>query len=363
MVRASLGDESAGVQKWSYDVIQDTGPGQLGLGRSVYRLTGTARGRGGLVEWSLILKIQSDDIQRERMTFESGLLDELPDDLVAPRCFGLVEKPDGDYWIWLEDVSGLYGESWPWERLVVASRQLGQFNGSFAARRDVLEQPWLLCWPFGNWDGVGDIISQLRGAQDYPLIKRAFPPEVADGVHKMWVHRRQFLGALEALPRGLGHGDVQRRNLFSRSRDGRDETVLIDWGSTATSPLGVEIHKITSTVRYLRDYSMAQIRELRQSAYSEYIAGLRDAGWRGDERQVRLGYAIAVSLCNALSELPSIYRVGTEESAQDRARVTIGDRPIEENMDRRRELLRMFLDLAEEAYELLDRGVTPSAKV
>ena len=42
--------------------------------------------------------------RREALAFSSGLLDAFSDDLRAPQCLGLFERPDGSVGIWLEDL-------------------------------------------------------------------------------------------------------------------------------------------------------------------------------------------------------------------------------------------------------------------
>ncbi|NKB72786.1 MAG: phosphotransferase [Candidatus Latescibacteria bacterium] len=329
------------------------------LGRNVYRVAGRARVQDNIVNWSFILKVQDDENQRERRAYESGLLSDLPEDLNTSQCYGAVEQPDGDYWLWLEEVTGEPGQSWSVERLGLAARHLGQFNGAYLAGRPVPTEPWLGSWPGTSWPGgngedVENLLSQLKSVQHHPLIARAFPQDVAEGLDRLWVSRPRLLAALQSLPKTLAHSDIHLRNLFSRPIKGRDHTVLIDRGAIGTAPLGVEVHKLTASFRYLRNLEMGQIRDLGDLVFSEYLSGLREAGWRGDTRQLRLGYAATVSLCHGLGELRSLLRGGLDERARDRVKKLWGDRPIEENMERRGELLRFMLELAREAEDLVE---------
>ena len=70
--------------------------------------------------WSLVLKVLGpaagpddpthiDYWKRELLLYSSGLLDDLPAGLCAPRCYGCDEPMDGVVWLWLEHVRGGQG--------------------------------------------------------------------------------------------------------------------------------------------------------------------------------------------------------------------------------------------------------------
>jgi hypothetical protein len=120
-----------------------------------------------------------------------------------------------------------------------------------------------------------------------------------------------------------------------------------------TSALGVEIAQLSVSFRSLRDFELSQVQELTDIVFAEYLAGLRDVGWRGDPRSLRLGYVTSAALFNGLGELMSILRGGLDERARARVIELWGDRPIEENMVRRGELLRFLIGFADEAEELI----------
>ncbi|NKB67934.1 MAG: phosphotransferase [Candidatus Latescibacteria bacterium] len=324
-----------------------------GPGRGVFRFTGSARVQGQRRTWSLMLKIQSDGLQRERLAYESGLLDDLPHGLAIPQCYGVSEQPNGDYWLWLEEVVDEIGPRWPMARYGVAARHLGHFNGTHLAEGVVADLPWLNRKPNLNWNPTYEIIAQLHSVRDHPLIACAFPPDVAAGIVRLWGRRHILLRALYRMPRALCHLDAQRSNMLSRNTDGAEQTVLIDWGSMGIGALGVEIAQLSVSFRSLRDFAMGQVQELADIVFAEYLAGLRDVGWRGDPRALRLGYVTAAVLFNGLGELKSILRGGLDERARPRVIELWGDRSIEENMARRGQLLRFLIGFADEAEGLL----------
>ncbi|HEV2121479.1 MAG TPA: hypothetical protein VGW38_01730, partial [Chloroflexota bacterium] len=94
----------------------------------VYRVAGTATDHGQIVTWSVVLKVLRPPAghrivgmtaapagwatdpghysywPREALAYRSGLLESLPGNIGAPRCFGVEDRPDGAIWLWLEDL-------------------------------------------------------------------------------------------------------------------------------------------------------------------------------------------------------------------------------------------------------------------
>jgi hypothetical protein len=121
-VRRALGSDTAEVVDWVWRPIRfrllapHTG--------GVYRVQGTARDGDKTVSWSLVLKLVAAGVerpshhaywQREALLYQSGLLDDLPDGLAAPHCFGIVATPDGGRGLWLEEIVEETGVDWvPW---------------------------------------------------------------------------------------------------------------------------------------------------------------------------------------------------------------------------------------------------------
>ena len=54
--------------------------------------------------------------KREPLAYKTGFLADLPGDLVAPRCFGVGEPSENEFWLWLEDVAAEEGSRWSMER-------------------------------------------------------------------------------------------------------------------------------------------------------------------------------------------------------------------------------------------------------
>lgn len=76
-----------------------------------------------------------------------------------------------------------------------------------------------------------------------------------------------------------------------RGPDGRDETVAVDWAFLGTAAVGEELASLVCASVMLADADPDRVRELGETCFEGYLAGLRDAGWDGDPKLVRLGYA------------------------------------------------------------------------
>jgi hypothetical protein len=167
IVRRSLGRESVTISRWDITPIayDATNPSSQG----VYRIAGTGTSEGRQVNWSLVLKVvrspEKDEPrpgywprvflleegidpppmfwQREPLAYQSGLLDDLPPGLSAPKCFAVAWKAPATYWLWLEDLTDAHGGRWTVERYTETARALGRFNGAYLAGTAIPAHPWL----------------------------------------------------------------------------------------------------------------------------------------------------------------------------------------------------------------------------
>jgi hypothetical protein len=86
--------------------------------------------------------------------------------------------------------------------------------------------------------------------------------------------------------------------------------------------------------------------------FAGYLDGLRDAGWQGDPRQVRLGYTAAVTL-RCLVMIGQVLPLILDESLHFVTPQIFG-RPFEEMLDHGVACRRFQFGLEDEALELLD---------
>lgn len=360
VVRRALGSPTAGVSSWEARPLRDQWNPVTG---GLYRVRGTASGADGPAPWSVVLKVCRDPglernrdprhpgyWRREYLAYSSGLLADLPPGVRAARCYGAEERPAGQAWLWLEDLTNAHGTPWPLERYGLAARHAGQLNGAYLAGRPLPEHPWLLDGA-PPYEAYRQPIERLREVADHPLVRREFADAaLAECMARLWAERAAFYAALARLPRCLCHLDLFRSNLFAvRGADGHDETVAVDWQMAGTAAVGAELAPLVCASPLLTREHAARVRDLGETAFEGYLAGLRDAGWHGDAGLARLGYAAGV---------PRFAIALSVWAALDPGRIPPWERtfgPFAEYVERSVYTLRYVVELADEARALMAR--------
>jgi len=302
LVRGALNSPTVEVTSWDSEQLH----GGLGTGTAVHRFTGNACDQDRGVAWSLILKelsleggtveVWAEEANRgEVAAYQSGWLDDLPGGLTAPQCYGVTDHPDGTCWLWLEDVTDEIGKPWPLKHYSVVARHLGQFNGAYLVDRPMPSLPWLTSGgQRETFDQLAPVMLVLRDSLDHPLVNQLLPGDAGERLLRIWEERDLYLDALDRLPQTLCHGDAFHRNLFARKTATReDETVAVDWAYAGRRATGAELVPLIQAGVGFFEIELAQLQDLEATAFEGYLEGLRDAGWRGDRQQVRLGYTAA----------------------------------------------------------------------
>ncbi|RMF76489.1 MAG: hypothetical protein D6737_20040 [Chloroflexi bacterium] len=298
-VQHLLNDDRAAIIHHQHAQIHGGFGGGIG-GTAVYRFSGTAQVGDAVREWSLIgkLLLRGDDTptsthywRREAEAYHAGLLNDLDGGLRAPRCFGMTEAHDA-VWIWLEEIGDDVGQ-WPLARYGLTARHLGQFNGAYLTGSPLPDDAWLSQqWIRHNMIGTEQSLRLLTDMPDNPLIAQVLPGDGVARVLRLWDEHQHFLDALDKLPQTLCHHDAFRRNLFAQG----DTTVAVDWGFVGIGAVAEDLAAMVWVTLFFMEVSSADIHEFDRISYDSYLTGLRDAGWQGDERLVRLGYTIAVPM-------------------------------------------------------------------
>jgi hypothetical protein len=331
-------------------------------GRTLARLAGTALVAGESAPWSIILKRTSPvsvppgsvaeelrfGAKREALAYESGLLEDLGGGLCAPRLLGAEHDDTGRITLWLEDVRDDLGPAWPMDRFRTAGRHLGQFNGAYLVSRTVPAFDWLeRRWAERHSQPliVGEALALIESLVTNSRVQRLYGDSIRDDAVRLLQDQPLFIETLRSLPQTLCHHDASRANLLARQARGGDETVAIDWEVVGPGPVGADIATLVFGTIRRGDVLAAHAHELEQLVLSGYVQGLRDAGWRGEERLVRFGYVAAVALRWHL--LAGALRA----VAQPRSRALRG-RARDESPSRAREnLIALSLFLLERANE------------
>ncbi|MEH2024762.1 phosphotransferase [Nostoc sp.] len=318
VVRRILDSTTATLGEWQAQAIAHHVINNVTAG--LQRITGIADDCSEQLSWSVILKIlhlQPEDAgsifnssqdpthwnywQREALIYTSGILDNLTGDLVAPRCFAVTEPSANVVWLWLEEIQGIPGTAWPLERFGVAARHLGYLQGSYVMAQSLPSEPWLSrgwhrAW-VSNIDNTALEAWREPTIWQHPLLKEIFSPTIADQVMNLWSDRHILFDAVEKAPRTLCHFDITPNNLFARHNvHGDDQTVLIDWSFVGYGVLGEDIVNLVLDSVFLLFVDGSSLITLEKLVLEGYLAGLRSAGWNGDERVVRFTYAAFAAL-------------------------------------------------------------------
>jgi hypothetical protein len=230
--------------------------------------------------------------KREYELYRSQMLATLPQtDLTTPLIYGCAEFPDA-CWIWMEDIQE-EKQTWDLTDYRLVARRLGRFNGAYLTGHPLPDYPWLSDqWHCRIVPPLADIFDNLDDYLQHPLAQRALPLSEKDVILAIWQQRERFCTALTSLPQTLCHIDVFRRNVFHSKKS----TKLIDWALTGRGAVGEELVCFVALSLYFPEIPISQAETLDQTIFAGYIDGLRDVGWTGDARLVRLGYTCAMTL-------------------------------------------------------------------
>lgn len=360
LVRGAIHSSTVEVSDWSVYPIH-LGDGE-GLG--VYRFVGTGEDHGRRMPWSLVLKALEAPAQggtvgdwnywkREAMAYRSGLLDDLPGGIAAPRCLRVEELADGSVRVWLEDVAPANAAPWSLERYALVARHLGYFNGVYLVERSLPDAPWLSTnWLRGWVDANEGAMDRLKRVLQHPLVRHVYPDGVATSFLRLWAERELFLDQLDRLPHTLCHLDAFRRNLLDRRLgDGSEQTLALDWAFVGRGALGEELGPLIRASIVFFEAEGIPAQQLEEVAFQGYLDGLTDAGWRGDPRVVRFGYAASSALRYGVGTVRLVLPVLLDKRLHARVEELLG-RPIEEALEMWAEEAKYIATLTDEVHQL-----------
>jgi len=359
-VRQLLCSESAEILDWEYQALYGGG-GDLGAGLvGIYHFSGHASDHGQVVPWSLVLKSTqttgSEDIidyfTREWFAYHSGFLGQLSGHIVAPRCFGTSKQPDNLLWIWLENLVDADEQPWSLESYAQVARHFGQWNGGYLTGDPLPDYAWFCPSTSREWAlQAAPEIEFLRTSLEHPVIQQMYPAGQAQTILDLWDKRETFFRTLEQLPQTVCHNDAFRRNLFRRhTGDGRDQTIAIDWANLGWGAVGEEVATMVMGNLAFNEVDWTLVAEFTTLMFESYLDGLRDAGWNGDPRMVRLGFTAAAAMKYSLPY--GLQYLCTEEGQAWLGQLLHQNR--EEALSGLVEKRAFTLDLADEARSLME---------
>jgi hypothetical protein len=202
--------------------------------------------------------------------------------IAAPELLELETRPDGSIALWLADVTGPAGFSWSTSQLAGFARRLGRAQAGWVGR--IPADPWLS----RRW--LRQYLDDRPIAVDVPWTHPAgltWPASVRAGLATLWQRRAELLTVAESAPRTLCHLDVWPSNLI-----GAEATpTLLDWAFVGEGAVGEDIANliVDSVADGILDSAL--LPEIADGCTQEYLAGLREGGWRGRPEEVRRAIA------------------------------------------------------------------------
>jgi hypothetical protein len=281
---------------------------------------------------------------REPALYERGLPAAYTDAGIAmPTLLGRFDR-ENDISLWLEQAQGTSGGDLTLHNYERVARRLGCAHG--ATTEPTSDVPWsrnflptyLTIWDDVGWDRIYD-----DAAWQQPLISAHYPPDLRRDLVTLCEQRHEILAWADALPQTICHHDVWINNIFDRD----DRTTLIDWAFAGYGALGVDAGNLVTDSCGDLLLPTTLLPELDAAATKGYIAGLRDAGWRGDPAQARLGMCLMAAKWSWLT--PHMLRLASQEEIR-----VYGNTETDVNhlFAERAAMLRFFTQLADEARTL-----------
>ena len=221
--------------------------------------------------------------KREALVYETALPERLG--IGAPRLLELTGSPQGDLELELEHVEGRHGASLLVEDLEAVAHLLGRAQG----RADLPSAAWLsrnFLRVYGDSRPADWALLHDDAAWAQPLMRKHFGPDLRDGLVRMHAGHERLLVTMDGLPRTVCHLDVWPNNIVRRASG---EIVLLDWAFVGDGALGEDIGNLIPDSVFDLHLPSDLLGELDARLTRAYLDGLREAGWDGDERVVRLG--------------------------------------------------------------------------
>jgi hypothetical protein len=184
---------------------------------------------------------------------------------------------------------------WTAHDYYAAARNLGIAQGSISTKGNFGEYPWLCKNYIADYALEKPFDRSLPGSSEAwsGLIDvGAVSPRERDTQIRLARNERELMKLLAAVPLTLCHNDFWTRNLFGK--DGQPTTV-VDWAFVGIGPLGSDIANMTASAGFDSYIAPAHLASFADHVFDSYLNGLRQSGWKGDSRTVRLGYCASVA--------------------------------------------------------------------
>ncbi|HEY3926690.1 MAG TPA: hypothetical protein VGL75_19175 [Acidothermaceae bacterium] len=195
-----------------------------------------------------------------------------------------VEETDTGVVLLLEDVAGTPGTDFSLDDHVALARALarwqaqGPLSESWASRRFLREYS-------ASKPARYELVDE-DAAWQQPLIAKCWPAELREGWRRLLANRETLLRIMESLPSTRSHLDVWVSNEIRRPPGA---IVLLDWAFAGDGAVGEDLGNHIPDAVFDLFWPAERLAELDETCFDAYLHGLHEAGWRGADRQVRLG--------------------------------------------------------------------------
>jgi len=192
---------------------------------------------------------------------------------------------DGDGLVmWIEFVTGVVGTAFDVGDYQALARGLGRWQAQGPLNEPWASQGFLRAYSSSKPARYELLDDDAAWAQ--PIVRDSWPGMLRDGWKRLVANRERLLTIMEALPRTRCHLDVWASNAARRSTG---EVALFDWSFTGDGTYGEDIGNAVPDGVFDLFWPAERIGELDEVMFTAYLDGLRQAGWEGDHREVRLG--------------------------------------------------------------------------
>ncbi|MFI5729342.1 aminoglycoside phosphotransferase [Kribbella sp. NPDC051587] len=193
-----------------------------------------------------------------------------------------VIEDDGGAELVMEDVTGLAGTDFGLAEHGELARACGRWQARPGQDREWTSRGFLRDYSTTRvvpWDLVDD-----DDAWRQPLIAETWPTGLQAAWRELLAHREELLRLVETAPRARCHLDLWVSNIIQRPTG---EFALLDWAFTGDGARGEDIGNHIPDAVFDLFWPAEQHAELADTCLTGYLAGLDEAGWRGDSDVVR----------------------------------------------------------------------------
>ena len=303
-VGRALSCESVEILEWHQEVMHGSWEGTANL---VVRFSGTALADALKQDWAIYLKIPRpwdparDVVQREPLLYRSGVLDDLPGPIEAPRCLGVEEVEGDEPWIWLEEVDGVMGFDWQMDRIMRVFGHLGEFQGAYLCHTRLPPCKWMDRSYLVRKEMSGNVEAQTRALNelmDRPATARVFAANRGERLRALLEQRPRLIDAVERLPLTFTHGDMNPGNMIAPGGS-LERTVIIDWHFSGGQPIGYDVSNLIGCCTLHERANHGNPKEFIAPALDAYVEGVRRSGWQNSDL-VRFACLAHLALTNTI---------------------------------------------------------------